>query len=299
MWSSSNRNAISPAPRWSRDGWTRLQVWLPVGLALTLVCAPGCGEQKFSLDAAVKKLFEPRRTPQQYMLIAVSDADSDVRREAVAKVAASKQARLDWAVQGFAAIALLENNPHARSVAIRGLVQSNDPLATEVCLKLLNHEEYPASEVRPPDDVVRAEAAMALATLLGSDRVPADSRPIARDTFLRLLTVDEDRHARIAAARGLGFFPETSSLEALIQGLRDSDFAVVHECESSLVRLTGETHHCNALDWEAWYESHKSDAFANAGQVPESRRPPYDNRFEKFFYDSGQVVEWLWPGKKE
>lgn len=299
MWSSSNRNAISPAPRWSRNGWTRRQDWLPVGLALTLACAPGCSEQQFSLDAAVKKLFEPRRTPQQYMLIAVSDADSDVRREAVARVAASKQARLDWAVQGFAAIALLENDPHARSVAIRGLVQSDDPRAAEVCLKLLNHEEYPASEVRPPDDVVRAEAAMALAALLGTGRVPAESRESARDTLLRLLAVDEDRHARIAAARGLGFFQETSSLEALIQGLRDADFAVVHECESSLVRLTGETHRCNALDWEAWYEAHKSDAFANAGQVPESRRPPYDNRFEKFVYDSGQVVEWLWPGKKE
>ncbi|MEP0846942.1 MAG: HEAT repeat domain-containing protein [Phycisphaerae bacterium] len=294
-----NRNATSPAPRWSLDGRGRPRAWLPAGLALTLALTPGCSEQQFSLDAAVKKLFEPRRTPQQYMLIAVSDADSDVRREAVAKVAASKQARLDWAVQGFAAIALLENDPHARSVAIRGLVQSDDPRAAEVCLKLLNHEDHPASEVRPPDDVVRAEAAMALATLLASDRVPADSRETARETLLRLLAVDDDRHARIAAARGLGFFQEAASLEALIQGLRDSDFAVVHECEGSLVRLTGHTHHCNALDWEAWYEAHKSDAFANAGQIPESRRPPYDNRFEKFVYDSGQVLEWLWPGKKE
>lgn len=299
----SSRSATSPLRRWTGKparpegraaaAGTRAKALL-VALAQ---CACGCSE--LNLDAAVKKIFEPRRTPQQYMLIAVSDADSDIRREAIAKVARSDQNRLDWAIQGFVAIALLESDPHARCVAIRALRQSGDPRAVEVCLKLLNHREYPPQEVREPDDVVRWEAATALAGLCEQQAVPEPSRAAVRETFLKLLPSDPSRHVRIGAARGLGCFPDVQSLEALLQALRDEDFAVVHQAESSLVKLTGQTHHCNALDWQAWYEANRQQPFANAGSVPESRRPPYDSRLEKIAYDTRQVLEWLWPGRKK
>ena len=66
----------------------------------------GCGQGGFdvALDDAVKKVFTPRRTPQQYMLIAVSDADPDLRRKAVSKVAQSKKRDEEWAIKGFVAI---------------------------------------------------------------------------------------------------------------------------------------------------------------------------------------------------
>ena len=59
------------------------------------------------------------------------------------------------------------------------------------------------------------------------------------------------------------------------------------------------THNADAGAWEAWLAEHPDDAFAQAGTVPESRRPPYKNRWEKGWYETKDMVEWLWPGAKE
>jgi len=293
--SVTSTSPVRPAAaRERRPG--RLAALLTVAAALT-----GCGGATVdaTLDAGFKKLFAPRRTPQQYMLLAVSSDDPDVRRDAVTRISRSKDARRDWAVKGYVAIALLESNAQTRCVAIRALARTGDIRAVDTCLKILNHTDYPPAEVWPPVPLVRADCAEALTTLAQRGQVPDEYRAGALRTLCRLLRNDTDRYVRLAAARGLGYFPDAEAVQALIAGLRDSEYAVVHHCEDSLVRLTGVTHHSDPAAWEVWVTEHADDLFARAGQIPETRRPPYRNGFEKTMYDTRQVLLWLWPGKKE
>jgi len=268
---------------------------LLLAVAASVACA-GCSDQK--IDAVVKKLFEPRRSPQQYMIVAVSESDPDARREAVAQVANSKDFTHDWAVKGLVAIALLESDPQTRCVAIRGLTRARDPRAAETLLKILNFRDYDPGEVRPPDDLVRGDATAGLASL--SDGAVADElRPKVRETLLGRVRSDTDRHVRIAAARGLAHYRDADSVQGLIAGLRDDDFAVVHRCEQSLAELTGVTHDCDVYAWEQWFEANREDLFARAGTLPESRRPAYTNHMEQAWHDTREFLEWLFPGKKE
>lgn len=246
----------------------------------------------------MQKIFEPRRTPQQYMLVAVSDADPDRRREAVARVAESKQHQSEWAIKGFVAIALLEDDAQARCVAVRALGLIRDPRAVDALLKILNHERHPPEGIAPPSDLCRWDAAETLASVCGEDYA-ADRASDIRETFIARLESDRDRHVRIAAARGLACFQDERGLEALIAALRDEDFAVVHQCEESLVALTGVTHGADAFAWERWREQNQAQPFAGAGHTPASRRKPYDTRLGKFAYDTRQVARWLFPGRKE
>jgi len=119
------------------------------------------------------------------------------------------------------------------------------------------------------------------------------------ETFLDRLRGDPDRHVRIAAARGLRHFPEQSAIQGLVEGLRDEDFAVVHECENSLAWLTGVTRECDPYRWEQWLEENRDNAFAQAGELPESRQPPYNGRWGKLKYDTKQFFQWLFPGSRE
>ncbi len=263
----------------------------------------GCQDQgpkiEAKLDAGFKKLFAPRMTPQQYMLVAVSSEDPDARRDAVAQISKSKQYDREWAIKTFVAIALLESEPQTRCVAIRALARTGDPRATETALKILNYRDYPPQEVWPPVALCRWDALVALADLSAAESVPEEHRQGVFTTLVDRLRLDDDRHARIAAARGLAYYPDEQAVKVLIDGLRDEDFAVVHQCEESLVRLTGRTNDTNVLAWEEWLAANGEGLFAHAGEVPESRRPPYRNAWEKNWYDTKELVRWLWPGSKE
>jgi hypothetical protein len=221
-----------------------------------------------------------------------------VRRDAVAKVAESKKHDQEWAIKGFVAIALLESDPQARCVAIRALGQTGDPRAVEACLRILNHRRHPPAEVRPPNDLCRWDATAALAEL-ASGPISEEQWEKVHETFLERLRVDPDRHVRIAAARGLQHFPTEEAVRALVGGLDDEDFAVVHECESSLVWLTGVTHNCSPYEWEQWLEAHRDDLFAQAGDLPEGYQPAYTTRWGKLLHDTKQFFQWLIPGSKE
>lgn len=261
----------------------------------------GCGGIKFdaNLDAAVKKLFRPRRTPQQQMLIAVSSSDADLRRDALVRVAESKQYDTVWAVKGMTAIATLESDPHTRCVAIRGLVKSGDAGTCATMLKILNYEKHPPQEIRPPDRLTSWEATAALADLAARGDVSAEHADEVRETLIQRLKTDGERHTRMAAARGLGYYPADETVKALIEGLRDADFAAVRACEDALIRLTGHTGDCIPSEWEAWYEEHHENLFANAGAVPDSRSLPYSNRWEKAAYKTKRFFAWLVPAKKQ
>jgi hypothetical protein len=268
-----------------------------LAVSTVLLIPAGCSKAK--IDAAVKKIFSPRLTPQQHMLIAVSDADADTRRESVAEVAASRKIDAEWAIKGFTTIALLDSDTQARCVAIRALARTRDPRAVRTCLEILNWRDQPPQQVRPPDDLCRWDATVALADLSEAGVVPESQRDAVRLALLARLRLDSNRHARIAAARGLAHYPASDTLQGLIDGLRDEDFAVAYRCELSLVALTGETHDCSAYAWEQWLAAHEDDPFARAGQVPPSRRAPYHNRAEKTWYDTRQFFRWLFPGPKD
>jgi len=268
---------------------------------LALFPLVGCqeGSIETKLDQGFKQLFQPRKTPQQYMLVAVSSEDPDLRRDAVARISKSKDYHREWAIKGFVAIALLDSDPQTRCVAIRALARTGDPRATETALKILNYRDYPPQEVWPPVALVRWDATLTLADLSAAGHVPEQQRQQVYKTLLDRLRLDADRHVRIAAARGLACYPTVETVRALIAGLRDEDFAVAHQCEESLVKLTGRTHDTDAAAWEQWLAQNQNDVFAHAGQIPESRRPPYRNRWEKAAYDTADLIRWLWPGAKE
>lgn len=261
-------------------------------------CADTGGKLDAAFDSAFKKIFQPRRSAQQYMLAAVSDSDADVRREAVARVARSKKVREDWAIKGLIAIATLESDPQTRSVAIRALAATDDLRAADVMLRILNYNTQPPAEIRPPEDEARWEATVALADLSQRARVPPELHDLARTTLLERLKRDSNRLVRVAAARGLGCYPHADSVAGLIDGLRDADFAVIAECESALVRLTGHTADYSAPAWDAWASQHADTLFAGRGTVPDSRKPPYSTRLGKFAYDARQLWDWAFPPKK-
>ena len=269
-----------------------------LGLLGVVLVSAGCGDFSASMDSAVKRIFEPKRTPQQYMIIAVSDVDPDVRRNAAAKVADSKKFDEDWAIKGFRTIALLESDGQTRCVAVRALAQTNDPRAIETFLKLLNYQKHPATEVRPPDALCRWDAAEALADKSGGV-YPDEYRSETEKTFLDLLRLDKDRNVRIEAARGLRNYSSPLVVRGLVAGLRDEDFAVIHECEMSLAFLTGVTFDCDAYAWEQWVQENEGALFAQGGELPESRQAPYDGKWSHRWYNTKQFFRWMFPGKKE
>lgn len=246
----------------------------------------------------MQDLFEPRRSAQQNLLVAVSDQDPDTRRDSVAQVAHSDERNSEWAIKGFIAIALLESDSQARCVAIRGLSAGSDPRCAETLLKILNYREYPPAEVRPPDGPCRWDAVVGLDDLTRRGQVPANRAGEVRTTLLVRLQADTDRNVRIAAAHALAGYPSRETLEVLIETLRDNDFALVRACEDSLSRLTGVTHHCNAMAWSKWLRDNPDPAMSAHGSLPSDRQRPYDTRWEKLGYDTRQFIQWLAPGAK-
>ena len=273
-----------------------------VGVIATLLVViaafiTGCGDAQ--KNNFIVNLFEPKRTPQQHMVVAFASPDPDTRRAALTKVAQSKQFNRDWAIHGYITITLLDTDPQARCVAIRALARTGDPRAVETMLKLLNYRQYPPEEIQPPGALCRWDATSALADLSAAGQVPEEYQDKACKTLIERLSSDKDRQVRTAAARGLGHYLTEESVRALINGLTDEGFVVAHQCEEALVRLTGYTHNCSAPAWEDWFESNRDDLFAHAGEVPEARQLPYNNRIEKVGYNVKRFVRWLVPERKE
>ncbi len=237
--------------------------------------------------------------PREKMIIAVSDEDPDVRRVAVTEVANGKSVSAPWAIDGFVAIAALDRDTQARCVALRALGRSGSTRGVDTCLMILNHTAYPPTEVRPPDALCRWDAAAALTELAAGTAFGPEQQAAAEPVLIKCLESDTEPHVRLHAADVLGQIATIRSLDALIAGLRDRNFAVVSACENALVRLTGQTHDCDAYAWKQWREQHGNDPFANAGRIPESRRAPYDGPIDRALYRSRQNLRWIFPGPKK
>ncbi|MCA9242476.1 MAG: hypothetical protein KDA32_00870 [Phycisphaerales bacterium] len=253
---------------------------------------------KIDLNAAVQNLIQPDRTPQQYLLVAVSDTDPDIRRDAIAEVAESDQRDKDWAIKGMSTVALLETDTHARCVAIRGLGASGRPEAVDVALKILNAKSYAASEVWPPEPLCRADAAKVLADAVDRGAVREEQSRDARATLLQSLQ-DEDPEVRVFCAKGLRRFADAEVVDALIAATGDSVFAVAYEADYSLAVLTGHTFDCRRHAWEAWRAANGDRLFADGGKMPPKLQPPYSGAWGKIAYDTKKVFQTIIPAAKD
>lgn len=233
------------------------------------------------------------------MVVAVSSEDPVQRRRALSRIGSSSHRNEEWSLDGLSTIARLDADAQMRCVALRALAECSDRRAAETMICVLNWADQPDGCVRSPSEVVRWDAVLGLARLSERGLVPADLADAARATLLDELSHDNDRHARIAAARGLRCYAHESSVRGLLDALDDPDFAVVRQCEESLVALTGVTHRCNRLAWQRWFDEHGADLFAHKGETPDSRRPPYSNALEETAYRTRLWWNWLWPPAKE
>lgn len=232
-------------------------------LALLVGCGGGDGLRDFQLTTSNR----------DYMAIAVSEQPADVRRRAATKVAESRDRDKPWAVEGFTSIALLDGDTQTRCVAMRALGKSKDPNATLTLVRVLRRAAQPNDSVREPSMTTRWDAAKVLADRLAKGRVIERDLPVVVAVLGERLQNDTAKHVRSESARGLGHcIGEHEVFDALFSGLADDEFAVVYACEEALIALTGVTHDADPKAWRAWYAQNRDLAFANAGEVPESRQ---------------------------
>ena len=248
---------------------------------------PHCAVAAAGLLLALVSCTPGERNPYATMQRALAPkTPADERRTAVVQVSRSSQHDADWARAGYRAIALLDSDTQTRCAALRALSETNDPNALTVALNVLDPNGPSADRVRPADGPVRADATLLISSRCARHVPPETQLPRVRAVLTGLVLQDPERNVRIPAAQGLGRLPgDAATVATLIRGLRDSDFGVVYECESSLVRLTGVTHNCEPTAWEAWQTANADKLFEHAGQTPAGRQPRFRNGVEKSWFD--------------
>ncbi len=230
-----------------------------VGVIAIIAIVPGCAETK-------QKWTESRRTPKQWLDIALESNSADERRRAVEEISKSRDATSDWAVMAFESIARTDVDPTVRVAALRGLRLSMGPQTVPLLIKLLRPGE-PPKDVRAAPAIVRWEAAELLGDLARRGAVETGQQAEAADVLMQRADHDDDRNVRIASLDALGGFREQKVLTALVSALRERDFAIQSAAERSLTLLTGQTHNYDADEWNAWL-SKTPDPFANAQATP-------------------------------
>lgn len=256
-------NLIAPSPIRTPELPVRYRACLKAAAAFLLISCVGCVSSRLS--------------PREAIEVALSDAGADQRRSATIRLASSNREDSDWAQAGFRVLALLDEDDQTRCVAIRAL-SPTERETVPTLIKLLNASAYATTLVRPTSEVVRWEAAEKLLAVVETDRARQTYGISVRRILKQLLREDPSRHVRLRAARALGSFAgEEAAFDALVQGLGDSDNAVVYECEQSLIRLTGITQRGSAGAWRRWRDANAEDLFAKAGETPpelvDDRRP--------------------------
>jgi len=230
------------------------------GLLLVLVVAAFCT----GCDSARRQWEEARRSPNEWLDVALESPLPDDRRRAVNAIAASREGRSDWAVQAFDSIARTDIDATVRVAALRALRRSAGAATVPLTVKLLQPGP-PAEDVRAAPGIVRWEAALLLRDLARRSDVEPGMHESALTALLHRAVLDEDRNVRIAALEALGSFRDDRSLRALVAAMQDRDFAIQSAAEHSLVALTGERRGCDPDEWAAWLAAHPN---ALAAQPP-------------------------------
>lgn len=227
---------------------------------------------------------ERRRTPEQWMDAALHAERADERRKAVDVLSRGRHAADDWVAQGFSTIARTDSDPMVRVSALRGLRASGGPAAVSTALKLL--QRTPPPDVVPPPAPVRWQAMQLLRDLCHDQRIGDSERDGVVATLIDRTDLDADRNVRLAAIEALAVFRERRVLIALIDVLRERDFALQAAAEQSLAELTGQHFEYDADAWSAWL-NRTTDLFTSE-EPPAAQRVP----------GSSEWWSRLWGGKR-
>jgi hypothetical protein len=209
------------------------------------------------------------------MLVALASDDADLRRHAVAKVAAGSKVDTDWAFEGLEAIARTDKVSNVRCVSIRGLARIADERPVSAVTRILDYTST-SRDIRAPDDQVRWECLLLLERAGERGYLSEDQRIEVRDACIAHLDQRFTSDVRRTAVRALRFQADRKVLTALIGALTDPDFGVVYEAEHALAALTGVTHDYDPDAWRTWL-SETDDPFALAGSLPDGVDPPNRN----------------------
>ncbi len=226
-----------------------------VMMALTGGCAKGQRKSRVWTQAQAERLLTE----------ALQSESPDERRRAIERVADSKYGGGDVSVQTMSLIVRTDTSQVVRRVAARGLGRSRHASAFEPLLQVLDAPNH-TQDIREPDAALRRACLEAVDLLVQAGMSHNVESQLVRLVAEAMLT-DADRGVRLAAARLLRRFQHPDALDALIEVLRASEFAVAYEAEQSLIALTGHTHNRRYDAWRMWREE-ADDPFADAGRTP-------------------------------
>lgn len=223
------------------------------------------------------------RSGDEWMKMALESPQPDERRRGVVGLAESRDASTDWALKVFDTVARSDTDPSVRCAALRAMEQQADLQSQPTALAILKSRKKPVDDVRQAPASVRWAAARVLYAIAARRSGGDDTSPPSDivSTLIEVSKSEPDHRVRISVIDTLGYYHDRSVPPALVDLLGDDDFAIRRAAESSLVALTGVTHHYDADAWRSWLAK-TSDPFANAGQTP----PGWN--------DTGDKPKWDW-----
>ncbi len=220
------------------------------------------------------------RSSDEWMKMALESPHPNERRRGVVGLAESRDASADWALRVYDKVARSDNDPSVRCAALRAMERIADPQSEATALAVLQSDRKPIDGVVAAPSTVRWGAARVLRAIapISNDSESEGSR--VASGLVDAVNSEPDHRTRLTLIDTLGFYRDRSATTALIDSLDDDDFAIRRAAESSLVALTGVTHHYDADAWRAWFAK-TGDPFASAGQTP----PGWDEPDEKPKWD--------------
>lgn len=268
---------------WLRDRHLRAAGRLGVILGATLLMA-GCAEKADKTFKAI--IYRP--TPQRAVLYALQEENPDARRRYLRGLINRKELKQDWAVKALDVIARTDADPQVRCIAIQGLAKSQRPEAIDTALAILDPKTT-TRPVRSGEDDVRLDCFNLLLGYFLANRVPADKMDPLRQVMLKAAADEQNQQVRMAAVRGLRFFPQPESLQVLVMVLRDGEFVLKFEAEMSLRCLTGHIGDFEADHWETWLATKQDDPFAGRDAYAQEQRSR-----DTFWRRTGEMMQEVW-----
>ena len=164
--------------------------------------------------------------------------DPDIRRKALGHMATAYFGGEEVYVERYRQLIHDKTDGTIRAAAVRNLGLFGKPSDVLIFTQKLDKQ-------KEPSDIVRWEAAKAMQKIHHEDAITPLTVSLKPE-------VELNADVRIAAALALGQYAKPRVVYALITGLNDRDFAVVHSSLHSLVTLTGQQH--LGLDSEKWLQ---------------------------------------------
>ena len=238
-------------------------------LMLVLLTAPaGCKSSR-------RRDWRPdsMRSSDEWTKMALESERPNDRRRGVVGLSESRDARADWAMKLYETVAKSDIDASVRCAAFRAMEQIADPRSQTTAIAVLESRRQPSEEIVPAPASVRWGAVRTLYAIASASGGANDAPPAVVTGLIETVRSEPEQRVRLTAIDTLAYYRDRKVPPALVDALEDEDFAVRRAAESSLVALTGVTHHYDPMAWRAWLAK-TSDPFASAGQTPEGWNEP-------------------------